>query len=167
MDEPTTTHDPGHGGAPRLALEQESYLAGEPQVVWYLEGDLEREPATLGSDPGCDICLAGLAPLHARVSRDDRDELWIRTDGPEVRVHGRQVGAQLLRSGARIEVGEHVLAYYRDEYADHGRPFGGRVGGEIGHQRPQPPRPEDQGPEDQGPGRQGPEGQGPVSSERA
>ena len=32
------------------------------------------------------------------------------------------------------------MSFYREEYADHGRPYGGRVGGEIGHQRPQPPR---------------------------
>lgn len=136
---PTTTHDPAHGGAPRLALEQESYLEGERQVLWYLEGDV----VTIGSSDGCDVVLPGLAPLHATISRDDRDELTLRTDGPEARVHGGVVQAQLLRSGARIELGDHVLAYYRDEHADHGRPYGGRQGGEIGYQRSQPTRPED------------------------
>ncbi|WP_036195567.1 FHA domain-containing protein [Nocardioides aequoreus] len=137
--QPTTTHDPDHGGAPRLALEQEYYLPGERQVVWYVEGDV----VTIGSSDGCDVVLPGLAPLHATLSRDDRDELVLRSEGAETRVHGAPVRAQLLRSGARIELGDHVLAYYRDEHADHGRPYGGRVGGEIGHQRPQPPRPED------------------------
>ena len=32
------------------------------------------------------------------------------------------------------------MSFYREEYADHGRPYGGRIGGEIGHQRPQPAR---------------------------
>jgi hypothetical protein len=32
------------------------------------------------------------------------------------------------------------MSFYREEYADHGRPYGGRLGGEIGHQRQQPPR---------------------------
>ena len=32
------------------------------------------------------------------------------------------------------------MSFYREEYADHGRPYGGRAGGEIGHQRPQPAR---------------------------
>lgn len=136
---PTTTHDPAHGGAPRLALEQETYLEGERQVLWYLEGDV----VTIGSSDGCDVVLPGLEPLHATISRDDRDEFTLRSEGAETRVHGAAVRAQLLRSGARIELGEHVLAYYRDEHADHGRPYGGRQGGEIGHQRPQPPRPQD------------------------
>ena len=31
------------------------------------------------------------------------------------------------------------MVYAREEYADHGRPYGGRVGGEVGHQKAQPP----------------------------
>jgi hypothetical protein len=34
------------------------------------------------------------------------------------------------------------MTFFREEFADHGRPYGGRVGGEIGHQRPQPERPQ-------------------------
>ena len=48
-------------------------------------------------------------------------------------------GPQLLRTGARVQVGEHVLVYQREEFADHGRPYGGRVGGELGRQAPQGP----------------------------
>ena len=32
------------------------------------------------------------------------------------------------------------LTFVREEYADHGRPYGGRIGGELGHQRRQPSR---------------------------
>ena len=99
------TYDPDRGGSPRLALEKESYLEGERQSLWYLEGDL----ATIGSDAGCDVVLPGLEPLHACVRHDDADEFTITSDGPEVRVHGQVVRAQLLRSGARIELGTHVL----------------------------------------------------------
>ena len=48
----------------------------------------------------------------------------------------------LLRTGARIELGPWTLLYAREEHADHGRPYGGRIGGELGHQRPQPRREE-------------------------
>ena len=42
----------------------------------------------------------------------------------------------------RVEVGAWTMTFFREEFADHGRPYGGRVGGEIGHQRPQPERPQ-------------------------
>ncbi|HSP75244.1 MAG TPA: hypothetical protein VLO31_03400, partial [Cryobacterium sp.] len=47
---------------------------------------------------------------------------------------------QILRTGARIEMGPWRLAFFREEYADHGRPYGGRVGGEFAVQKPQPSR---------------------------
>ena len=34
-------------------------------------------------------------------------------------------------------MGSWRLAYFREEFADHGRPFGGRSGGEFAYQRPQ------------------------------
>jgi hypothetical protein len=61
-----------------------------------------------------------------------------RNGGP-VRVHGAVVATEaLLRTGTRIDVGPWTLTYAREEYADHGRPYGGRLGGELGRQRPQP-----------------------------
>ncbi len=132
----TTTHDPGRGGSPRLVLEKASVWAGERQPVFWLEDRM-----TIGSAPGSDIELPGLAEVHARLHHDENDE-WvvIAVDGV-TRVHGAVVSQQLLRTGARVEVGEHVLAFRRDEHADHGRPYYGRIGGELGHQIPQPPRP--------------------------
>jgi hypothetical protein len=47
----------------------------------------------------------------------------------------------MSRTGARIDIGPHSLAFLREEYADHGRPHGGREGGEIGPQRSHRPRP--------------------------
>jgi hypothetical protein len=38
-------------------------------------------------------------------------------------------------------LGEWTMSFYREEYADHGRPYGGRIGGELGRQQAQPPRP--------------------------
>ena len=132
---PSGTHAPG-SGSPRLALERPVMMAGEKQQVFWLQGDR----IGIGSDPANAVVLPGIEPFHAVIDRDERDELVISTAGPQVRVHGRTVETQLLRSGARIEIGEHVLAYYRDEFADHGRPFAGREGGELGRQRPQPGR---------------------------
>ena len=133
---PTTTHDPHGTGTPRLAVERASMMPGERQQVFWLD----RVECGIGSDPSNAIVLPGLEPFHAVVTHDDRDEFVVSTAGPEVRVHGAPITTQVLRSGARIEVGQHCLAFYRDEFADHGRPYGGRSGGELGRQRPQPPR---------------------------
>ncbi|ROR91579.1 FHA domain-containing protein [Nocardioides aurantiacus] len=132
----TGTDSPG-AGSPRLAVERASVMAGETQSVFWLQGDV----VGIGSDPSNAVVLPGIEPFHAVINRDaERDELVISTAGPEVRVHGELVREKLLRSGSRIEIGEHTLAYYRDEHADHGRPYGGRQGGEMGRQRPQPGR---------------------------
>ena len=58
----------------------------------------------------------------------------------ETRVHGAPVHSAILRTGCGIDLGEWHLSFFREEYADHGRPYGGRIGGEFGHQRPQPSR---------------------------
>ena len=56
------------------------------------------------------------------------------------RVNGAPVDTALLRTASRLDIGDWTMSFYREEYADHGRPYGGRVGGEIGHQRRQPAR---------------------------
>lgn len=136
----TTTHDPGRGGLPRLVelLPDGGTLAGPP-VHW-----LQQERTVLGSDPACDVVLPGLAPRHAEVRQDEADEFTIVALDPETRVHGQRVSTAVLRTAARIELGpeegRRVLTFVREEYADHGRPYGGRIGGELGHQRSQPSR---------------------------
>ncbi|WP_134767787.1 FHA domain-containing protein [Nocardioides sp. 1609] len=135
---PTTTHDPDRGGRPRLVLEKARLWAGERQPVYWLDG----ARTTLGSGPDCDVRLPGLLDLHAVVHHDDDDEFVVEGHGGLTRVHGAAVtGRQVLRTGARLEVGGHVLAFFREEHADHGRPHGGRIGGELGRQLPQEPRP--------------------------
>lgn len=134
----TTDDSPGTGG-PRLVLEKQSTWSGERQPIFWLG----PEETIIGSDPSCDIVLPGLEAHHATVLRTAYDEYALASLGPEVRVHGALVGAAVvLRTGARIDIGSHSLAYFREEYADHGRPYGGRVGGEFGHQRTQPRRPQ-------------------------
>ena len=132
-----TTHDPARGGAARLVMASpsQSWTGAQPRVLW-----LNDDVTTLGSDPTCDIVLPGIAGLHARILHNEYDEFVLEAVGPEVRVHGAQSRKSLLRTGTRIELGSWRLAYYREEFADHGRPYGGRIGGELGRQRPQPPR---------------------------
>lgn len=131
----TTTHDPLRGGSPRLVLAKEDVWAGERQPIFRLQ-----ERTTIGSDPDADICLPGLAAQHAVIEHDERDEYVVTAVGGATRVHGAFIDRQLLRTGTRLEVGTHRLVFFREEYADHGRPHGGRIGGEAGHQIPQPPR---------------------------
>lgn len=134
----TTTHDPARGGHPRLVVvDRDRYLPGEQQRVFWLEEDM----VSIGGTPDSDIVLAGLEPLHAEVVHDEADEFVVRARGGVVRVGGAPVESQVLRSGARVQVGRWTLAFGREEYADHGRPYGGRIGGELGRQRTQPPRP--------------------------
>ena len=139
----TTTHDPRGAGDPRLVLKKEDMWDGEGQPVFWLDGTV----TTIGSDESCDVVLPDLASLHAVVTNDGADEYVLESCGPETRVHGAVVDeTAILRTGARIDVGPHSLSFFREEYADHGRPYGGREGGEIGHQRSQPPRPSGQEP---------------------
>lgn len=131
----TTTHDPARGGNPRLVLAQERLGPDDEPVVHRLHDGM-----TIGSDAGCSIVLPGLAPVQARLRHDERDEWVVDAVSGVTRVHGAAVVSQILRTGTRVDVGVHSLVFARDEYADHGRPFGGRIGGEAGHQIPQPPR---------------------------
>ncbi|MEP6762587.1 MAG: FHA domain-containing protein, partial [Sporichthyaceae bacterium] len=136
---PGTTHDPAHGGGARLMIGKQDLWKGHGLGVYWL--DAER--TTIGSGPECDIVLAGLAPHHATVVHDEIDEFRVSPASADVvvRVHGERVhGSRLLRTGSRVELGDLALGFYREEFADHGRPYGGRIGGEAGHQRPQPPR---------------------------
>ena len=132
---PTTTHDPARGGAARLVMTKEAVALGERSPIFWLSDGM-----TIGSDPSNDVCLPGLEAQHARIVHDDADEWVVVAVEGVTRVHGAPVVRQILRTGARVELGPYVLAYSREEYADHGRPFGGRIGGELGHQVPQPPR---------------------------
>lgn len=132
----TTTHDPHGGGHPRLYLTDTRLPQMARRVQWFrLAPGLTR----IGSGDDVDLQLAGTDALQALVERTPEDEYVLLTQGRDVRsyVNGRELPEQLLRTGSRIEMGPWRLTYVRDEHADHGRPYGGRVGGELGYQRPQ------------------------------
>lgn len=135
----TTTHDPERGGNPRLVVAPGAHpRPGDDRLVFALRGEV----TTMGSAPECDIRLAGLEPRHAEVRHDARDELVLVRLGLEgtTVVDGRPVDTAVLRTGSRVELAGVTFSFARDEYADHGRPYGGRLGGEFGQNRPQPSR---------------------------
>lgn len=131
----TTTHANAGAGGPRLVLAWD-YTLGEERAPTYWLG----ESTVIGSAEDCDVVLPGLEPRHAVVDHVQGDEYVVTETVGATRVHGAGALGSTLRTGARLELGPHTLVFYREEYADHGRPFGGRIGGELGHQMPQPPR---------------------------
>jgi hypothetical protein len=137
----TTTHDPRGGGRPRLIFA----LAGQaPAGSEQREFNLLPGVTVIGSDPDTDLRLSGLGGHHAEVRRDAADEYVYVDLGTSTgsRVDGRPMGAQALHTGDRIELGTWTLSYSREEFADHGRPHGGRLGGEFSIQQLQDePRP--------------------------
>ncbi|PVE78837.1 hypothetical protein DC432_03315 [Microbacterium testaceum] len=139
----TTTHYTPGSGRPRLifAVGDSSWDGSRPR-----EFDLLPTKTVIGSGEEADLRLPGLAPVHAEIRHEGDDEYVLygfdqiggggaRDQGP-----GRDGGGRILRTGARIELGDWRLAYFRAEFADHGRPYGGRQGGEFARQRKQPPR---------------------------
>jgi hypothetical protein len=140
-----TTHDPQGGGGPRLifALGGEAIASADGSVT-QTEYALAPGRTSIGSAADADLRLPDLAPEHASIVRDEFDEYVLEPESPELpsRVNGQPVSRHSLRTGDRVELGPWTLTYFRDEYADHGRPFGGRQGGEGAVQQEQPPRSE-------------------------
>jgi hypothetical protein len=134
----TTTHDRPGGGNPRLVVAPREHPgADDPRRVFRLRGEV----TSIGSAPDCDVRLPGLAPRHAEIRHDARDEyVLVRLGEADTRVNGAPVDAAVLRTASRLQLGDWTLSFFREEYADHGRPHGGRLGGELGRQQPQPPR---------------------------
>jgi hypothetical protein len=140
----TTTHYLPGSGRPRLifVLGSETWNGQPPR-----EFDLTADVTTIGSHESADLRLAGLEPFHAEIRHDADDEyvLVFGTDVPGSRpvLDPDAPRRRILRTGARIELGQWRMGFFRAEFADHGRPFGGRMGGEFAYQKPQPPRPGD------------------------
>ncbi|EPR75484.1 hypothetical protein ADILRU_2027 [Leifsonia rubra CMS 76R] len=137
----TTTHYEFGAGRPRLifVIGSENWNGQMPR-----EFDLLPGTTTIGSSPSADLQLPGLEPFHAEIRHDADDEYFLyslgEVAGGSQPVSEKQAGKRVLRTGARIEMGQWRLGYFREEYADHGRPHGGRRGGELAHQKRQPNR---------------------------
>jgi len=141
----TTTHYAHGGGRPRLifVVGSKNWNGQMPR-----EFDLLPTKTTIGSAPNSDLALAGLKAFHAEIRHDENDEYVlyalgdvsgsVRAVDETARTNG---GGIILRTGSRVEMGNWRMAFFREEFADHGRPFGGRVGGEYSVQKSQAPRP--------------------------
>lgn len=132
----TTTHDPRGGGHPRLIFA----IGGEaPANTEQREFELLPGVTAIGSAADADLRLNGLGEHHAEIRRDPADEHIYVDLGTSAgsRVDGQPVTEQALHTGDRIELGNWTLSCSREEFADHGRPYGGRQGGEFSHQQPQ------------------------------
>ncbi|UUT35645.1 FHA domain-containing protein [Microbacterium elymi] len=137
---PTTTHSSWGSGNPHLIVSHEDRHRTLP---------LDRDVVRIGSADDVELRLAGLQPLHAEIHHDPEDEYVLVLHGPATtsarHVPVDSIGGKLgevLRTGARFVLGEWAFVYARDEYADHGLPYGGRQGGEGAHDPHQPERPD-------------------------
>jgi len=137
----TTTHYTPGSGRPRLIFVLGSeYWDGRPPREFDLK---PGGVTTIGSAENADLRLAGLEPAHAEIRHDENDEYYLHVLGEQTVfpvLDPDSGGGRILRTGARIELGEWRMGYFREEFADHGRPFGGRLGGELAEQKPQVPR---------------------------
>src|SRR5690606_18465937 len=109
-----------------------------------------EDEVTIGSAADASLRLAGTDPIHARIHHTTQDEYRLSMVGPgehNVRASASGTGAvddhsEILRTGARFTLGGWELVFMRAEFADHGRPHGGRQGGEGTVQKAQPARPD-------------------------
>lgn len=141
----TTTHDPAGGGRPRLIFSPESSdrLGVGDETGGQYQFDLLPGVSRIGSSPLADLRLTGLDDRHAEIRCDAGDEyIYVHLGHLATStVNGARVEEKSLHTGDRLRLGDWTMSFYREEFADHGRPYGGREGGEFSHQRPQqPPR---------------------------
>lgn len=139
----TTTHDPGLDGSPRLLVA----VAGDGTRDLSAGGEqqsfaLSLDRTALGSGDDVDIRLEGTLPTAGEIVHDESDEFVYVDRTGSATINGQAISTQPLRTGDRLELGPWTLMFFREEYADHGRPYGGRQGGEGDHQKAQPTRSE-------------------------
>lgn len=136
--EPTTTHAQWGAGNPHLSV-----VRDDERFTF----DLVADHVQIGSASGNELHLSDTDPVHAEITHDDRDEYVLTLHGLGEMNAGPQAAddvvqrSEVLRTGARFTTGPWTLVFSRDEFADHGRPYGGREGGEFSDQPPQPARP--------------------------
>lgn len=135
---PTTTHAEWGAGRPHLLI-----TSDDAERFTY---PITVDEMTIGSAAGNTLSLAGSDPLHATIVHDERDEYVLtmhgegNTNASSLTDDGTRT--EILRTGAQFTIGRWRFVFRRDEYADHGRPYGGREGGELSDQQSQPARPD-------------------------
>jgi hypothetical protein len=138
---PDTTHAEWGAGDPRLLISSDD---GDRQVH-----HITTDSVRVGSAADNEVRLTEADPVHATIVHDDRDEYILTLHGagemnanPDSAATAPGEKSEILRTGARFTAGPWTLVFTRDESADHGRPYGGRQGGEFSDQPPQPERPD-------------------------
>ncbi|MEO7123685.1 MAG: FHA domain-containing protein [Lacisediminihabitans sp.] len=122
-------------GRPRLIFKVGSDLGADAKPR---EFDLLNSTTKIGSGADMHLKLDGLAPSHAEIRHEEDDEyvLYIHDPADSASEPASPTGedpeavGRVLRTGARVDLGDWSMSFYREEFADHGRPFGGREGGE-------------------------------------
>ncbi|WP_146339721.1 FHA domain-containing protein [Nesterenkonia sp. NBAIMH1] len=131
----TTTHSAPGSGRPRLRLVKNHPELGPGPLM---EFNLEKGRTLIGSADHCDLQLSDISAEHAEIIHDERDEYIVVSRGVTTgSVNADSTDRVVLRTGSRLQIGPWRIIFFREEYADHGRPFGGRQGGEFSYQRPQ------------------------------
>lgn len=135
---PTTTHAEWGAGNPHLLI-----TSADGERFRY---PIRADHMTIGSATESTLSLIGSDPVHATIVHDDRDEYVLTMHG-EGNMNASSLlddgtRTEILRTGAQFTIGDWRLVFRRDEYADHGRPYGGREGGELSDQHSQPQRPD-------------------------
>lgn len=137
--EPGTTHASWGAGSPRLHVFSDDRRFEQPLP----------DRLAIGSAESSDLQLPDIEPQHAVIVHDDRDEYVVTLLGPGQRGVDPSAPAthpdpqsETLRTGARFTAGPWTFVFEREEFADHGRPFGGRDGGELSDQPQQQSRPD-------------------------
>jgi hypothetical protein len=136
---PTTTHSAWGAGSPRLIITRDGL-----HETFLINGDHAR----IGSAAHCELQLSEIDAMHAEITHDENDEYVLILHGPATTSHAQaqipslHVIGEVLRSGAQIIMGPWRVVFERDEFADHGRPYGGRAGGEGARDHDQPARPD-------------------------
>lgn len=132
----TTTHGSWGSGHPHLSIRRSDHR---------MDFALTAGTVRLGSAPDMELIVPGADPHHATIVHNEFDEfaLTMHGDGDmSAASEGPGGRSETLRSGARFTIGPWEFAFWREEASDHGRPYGGRNGGEGSVEPRQGPRPD-------------------------
>ena len=134
MQRDLRSSDRAADGHPRLVLSADGSADADSAAAGGVQEEfpLRTDRATLiGGDATADVRLPGLGQRHAEVRRTQEGEFELVALDPVApsTVNGQPVTRSLLRTGDRLQLGDWLLSFARDEVAEGGTGHG-RQGGE-------------------------------------